>query len=360
MTHPHLTVNLARIKHNARIIVELCRRHGIEVTGVTKATCGDAKVAQAMLRGGVTGIGESHIENARRLKEAGITSPVMLLTVPPLSEVEAVVAIMDVSLNSELSVLEALSLAALDQGRVHDVVVMVELGDLREGVMPEDLGGFLQQARGFAGIHIKGIGANLTCFGGVAPDSENMNRLVKLAHETGDTLGRKPEWISGGNSSALNLIASGNMPRAVNHMRIGEAILLGRETMHRTPWPNTHQDAFLLHAEVVEEKEKPSLPQGRLVEDAFGHIPQFKDVGLIDRAIVNIGREDVDIEGLIPLDPRLRILGGSSGYVILDVSRAGGSVQVGDEIVFSLNYAALVAAMASPYIEKRHLDGGQT
>ena len=136
--------------------------------------------------------------------------------------------------------------------------------------------------------------------------------------------------------------------------------MLGRETMHRTPWPNTHQDAFLLHAEVVEEKEKPSLPQGRLVEDAFGHIPQFKDVGLIDRAIVNIGREDVDIEGLIPLDPRLRILGGSSGYVILDVSRAGGSVQVGDEIVFSLNYAALVAAMASPYIEKRHLAGGQT
>lgn len=357
MTHPHLTIDLGKIEHNARTIVELCRAHGIEVAGVTKATCGDADVARAMLRGGVTMIGESHIENVQRLKDAGITSPFMLLTVPPLSEVDAVVETVDVSLNSEIVVLEALSQAALDQGRVHEVVVMVDLGDLREGVLPKHIDGFMCQACKLPGIRIKGLGANLTCFGGVVPTTENMVALAGYAREIEATHGLQLEWISGGNSSALRLIASGDMPTQINHARIGEAILLGCETTHRKPWPETHQDAFLLRAEVVEAKEKPSLPLGERAEDAFGHIPDFQDLGDIDRAILNIGREDVEIGGLTPLDQRLRVIGGSSGYVIVDITKAEGGIKVGDEIAFSLNYAALVAAMTSPYIEKRHVGG---
>jgi len=357
MAHPHLIVDLAKIEHNARIVVELCRSHAIEVAGVTKATCGDPDVAKAMLCGGVTGIGESHIENVRRLKHAGIAAPIIMLTVPALSEVNAVIDAVDISLNSEISVLEALSQAALDQRRVHDVVVMIDLGDLREGVLPQYLDGFMHQASALPGIHIKGLGANLTCFGGVVPSSENMTQLVRLTREMEQAFGLKLEWISGGNSSALKLIASGGMPCEVNHARIGEAILLGRETTHREPWPGTHQDAFVLYAEVVEAKEKPSRPMGELTQDAFGHMPQFEDLGDIDHVLVNIGREDVDVEGLTPVDGRLRVLGGTSGYVALDITKAEGAIQVGDEIAFALNYAALVAAMGSEYTEKRHVGG---
>ena len=352
MAHPYVTLDLDKIEHNARIIVDLCRQHGLEVTGVTKATCGHPEVARAMLRGGVSSIGESRLENIHRLKAAGVPAPCMLLRVPPLSEADEVAAAVDISLNSELTVLKALGEAARRSGRRHDVIVMVDLGDLREGLWPDELIPFVREALALPGIRLVGLGTNLTCFGGVIPTEANMNRLVDYAREVEETFGMALRWISGVNSSGLELIASGGLPKRVNHARIGEAILLGRETVHRKPWPGTRQDAFLLHAEVIELKEKPSAPLGERGEDAFGHRPAFADHGEVERALLNVGREDVDIEGLTPVDPRLKVLGGSSDYLVVDVSGAAGEIRVGDELTFLLNYSALLAVMTSQYVAK--------
>jgi predicted amino acid racemase len=355
MARPYVTIDLGKLERNARAIVGLARRHGIEVAGVTKCTCGHPEVARAMLRGGVTAIGESRIENIHRLRAAGVQATYWLLRIPPLSEVDAVVASVDVSLNSELPVLERLSEAALRRGQSHDVVLMVDLGDLREGIWPDDLAPFARAAARLSGVRIVGVGTNLTCFGGVVPSAENMLQLVAHAREVETIVGERLRWVSGANSSGLELIASGRMPREVNHARIGEAILLGRETLHRRPWPGTHQDAFVLHAEVLELKEKPSVPVGERAEDAFGHVPAFEDHGAVDRAILNVGREDVEVEGVAPVDPRLKVLGASSDYLIVDVTAAAGAIRVGDEIAFSLSYGALLAAMSSEYVEQRCL-----
>jgi predicted amino acid racemase len=357
MADPYVTIDLDKIEHNARTIVELCRAHGIEVTGVTKGTCGHPEVAKSMLRGGVSSIGESRMENVRRLKGAGVDASYMLLRIPSLSAVDEVVESVDLSLNSELSVLAGLSQAACRRGRVHQVIVMVDLGDLREGVWPDDLVAFVRQALRLPGIRLVGLGANLTCFGGVVPSEDNMNRLVDCARDIEHTFGLALDRISGSNSSALELIAAGAMPERINHARIGEAILLGRETVHRRPWPGTFQDAFSLHAEVLELKRKPSLPIGERGEDAFGRVPAFVDRGELHRAILNVGRQDVDIEGLAPVDPAFTILGASSGYVIVDVTAAQDRLGVGDELTFSLNYGALVAAMTSHYVDKRLVRG---
>lgn len=353
MAKSYVTIDIDKIEHNARTIVGLCHEHGITVTGVTKGTCGHPEVAKAMLRGGVSSIGESRMDNIRRLKIAGVATSYVLLRVPSLSEVGEVVELVDLSLNSELRVLAGLSDAARRCGRVHDVVIMVDLGDLREGVWPNDLVPLVRAALGFPGIRIVGLGTNLTCLGGVIPSEDNMTRLAKHAREVERTFGLTLEWISGGNSSALALIAAGEMPKRINHARIGEAILLGCETVHRRPWPGTFQDAFLLHAEVVELKEKPSVPIGARGEDAFGKVPEFADRGEMDRAILNVGREDVDVEGMTPLDSRFSILGASSDYLIVDVTSAEGRLHLGDELTFSLNYSATLAAMASQYVEKR-------
>lgn len=266
----------------------------------------------------------------------------------------SVVESVDVSLNSELAVLAGLSAAAVRQQRVHDVVVMVDLGDLREGIWPDDLVPFVREALRFPGIRIKGLGTNLACFGAVAPSADNMHQLVELADEIERTFNLRFEWISGANSSGLELIACGRMPPRVNHARIGEGILLGRETIHRRPWPGTVQDAFLLHAEILELRKKPSVPIGERCEDAFGKLPAFADHGQVMRALLNVGREDVDVGGIAAVDRRIRILGGSSDYLVADVSAAAG-VRVGDELTFSLNYGALLAAMTSEYVKKRPL-----
>ena len=354
MGRPWLSIDLARIEGNARTIARSCARHGIAVTGVTKGACGSPEVARAMLRGGVSSLGESRLENVARLRAAGVDSPVMLLRVPALSRADEVVRAVELSLDSEPVVLEALAEAARGRRRVHPVILMVDLGDLREGIWPDDLVPIARRAEALEGLHIVGLGTNLTCYAGVIPSQTHMQRFVSLVDDVERALGRRLAWISGGSSSALPLIAAGAMPTRVNHLRIGEAILLGRETVAREPWPGTAQDAFRLHAEVVELKRKPSLPEGERTADAFGRIRHFEDRGMRERALLDVGREDVEVEGLTPLDRRIEVLGASSDYLVMDVTEARADVQVGSEIAFALSYGALLAAMDSEYVEKRY------
>ena len=355
MSHPYVSINMEKIECNARAIVEICRAGGLDVVGVTKCACGHPEIAQAMMRAGVALIGESQLENIQRIKAAAIDSPCMLLRLPSPSEANEVVEWADVSLNSEAAVLAALSRAAQRRGRIHHVIIMVDLGDLREGLWPSEVIPLVGEALRLPGIRIAGIGTNLACFGGVIPSEENMLRLARLADSVEQTFGFKLRWISGANSSGLELIAAGRMPARINQARIGEAILLGRETTHRRPWPGTFQDAFALHAEILELKRKPSAPIGERTEDAFGHLSPFENHGVIERALVNIGREEVSIEGIAPHDARLKILGASSSYLVLDMSRAAGVFKVGDELTFSLNYGGLLTAMTSEYVKKRSL-----
>ncbi len=338
----------------------LCAEHGISVTGVTKATCGMPQVARAMLAGGVNAIGESRLENIHRLRAGGILAPIVLLRIPPLSGAGEIVASVDRSLNSEVSVIKNLAQAAENLGKLHDVILMVDLGDLREGFWPDDLLPAAREIAELPGVRIAGIGTNLSCYGGIMPTEKNMRTLVDHAHRIEDALGLKLELISGGNSSSLPLVAAGKMPSEVNHLRVGEAILLGRETVERRPWPGTTQDAFVIAAEIIELKTKPSVPIGESGQDAFGAKPRFVDRGERLRAILNIGREDVDVSGLEPLTPGVTILGASSDHLILDAGAAAEeteTLRLGDEVRFMPNYSALLAAMTSGYVEKRPVGG---
>ncbi|MBN2225259.1 MAG: arginase family protein [Deltaproteobacteria bacterium] len=362
MSGPYVTIDLKKVQDNARIIADLCAARSIQVTGVTKVTCGMPPVARAMLAGGVTSIGESRMENIRRLKVSGINAPMMLLRIPPLSAVDEIVTSVDISLNSEYSVIEALSEAAVRRGIVHDIILMVDLGDLREGIWPDDLIPMVSSVVKLAGVRIVGIGTNLSCYGGIIPTRGNMDALVYYADEIEGRFPVTLRYISGGNSSSLSLIAGGGMPPRINHVRIGEGILLGRETIERRPWPGTSQDAFVLKAEVIELKEKPSIPIGERGQDAFGGTLRFADGASehlegarreMVRAILNVGREDVLVEGMEPIDNRLGILGASSDHLIVDVTRGRDAVTLGGELDFLMNYGALLAVMTSSYVEKR-------
>jgi ornithine racemase len=352
MAGPVIQIDIGKIERNTRTIVELCGAHGINVTGVTKVTCGMPQVANAMIRAGVTQIGESRLENIHRLRAGGMNRPVMLLRIPPLSGADEIVRSVDISLNSELSVIRRLSEVAESIGTLHRIILMVDLGDLREGIWPGDLLPAVREVRELPGVRIAGIGTNLTCYGGVIPTRANLQQLVDYARRIEDTFGFRLETISGGNSSTLPLLARGEVPAGINNLRIGEAILLGRETVGRTVWPGTTQDAFVLRAELIELKHKPSVPIGETGEDAFGGRPVFADRGVILRGILNIGREDVDVEGLTPVDPDLSILGASSDHLIIDMTGLSRVPGLGDEVRFVPNYSALLACMTSAYVEK--------
>ena len=185
-----------------------------------------------------------------------------------------------------------------------------------------------------------------------------MRQLVEITERVENTFDMRLEWISGVNSSGLDLISAGLMPERINHARMGESIQLGRETTCRRAWPGTSQEAFLLHAEVLEVKKTASLPVGERAQDAFGRLPDFDDHGDRVRALLSVGRADVDVEGVTPHDAGILIVGASSGYLVVDVAEATRLIQVGDELVFSLTYGALLAASTSEYVKKRPLREG--
>jgi len=353
---PQVAIDLRRVERNARAIAERCAAAGIKVFGVTKGTCGMPQVAKAMLRGGVAGIAESRFENIRRLHESGIHCPIMLLRSPPLSRVEEVVRTVDISLQSELAIIGEISRIAERLGRVHDIILMIDLGDLREGIWPNDLVATVESILAMPGVRIAGIGTNLGCFGAIMPTPENLGRLVAHAYAVESMTGKPLDFISGGASSSLALLLEGRLPAGINNLRIGEAILQGGiETFRDEPWPELQIDAFRLAADLIEVKKKPSRPIGQSGYDAFGNQPVFPDDGDHLRAIANIGREDVIIEGLTPIASGIRVLGGSSDHLMLDVTDAEPPVKVGDRVSFRMNYGAMLMAMTSEYVEKAPL-----
>lgn len=353
MSGPKITIDLERIERNARTVVETCRKAGIDVFGVTKGTCGMPQVGRAMLRGGVKGLGESRFENIRRLRESGIDCPIMLLRSPPLSHIEEVISSVDISLNSELEIIRELSRVAERMSRRHDIILMVDLGDLREGIWPEDLPSTVEQVLALPNIRIAGLGTNLTCFGAILPTEENMGELLDQARALERQFDLKLSYISGGNSSSLPLLLAGKMPVGINNLRIGEAILQGgRDTFFDKPWGKLDRDAFRLTGELLEVKMKPSMPIGQMGLDAFGNRPVFEDKGDRLRGILNIGREDIVVEGLLPVEEGVEVLGASSDHLVVDLSDMSPPPSVGDQLSFHMNYGALLTAMTSEYVEK--------
>jgi predicted amino acid racemase len=342
-------IDLEKIEHNARTLVNRLARHAIRVTGVTKATLGAPAIGRALLRAGVSGLGDSRIENLEGLRRAGVAASMTLLRSPMVSQVQRVVRHADVSFNTELDVISGLSSAATAQGRSHGVVLMVEMGDLREGIMPADLMRVVRETLRFPNINFKGIGTNLACRSGVVPDENNMAELSALADSIDTTLDSRIEIVSGGNSGNLAWALRGSDTARINDLRLGESILLGCETLHRHPIDGLHGDAITLVAEVIESKLKPSLPWGALAQGAFGEAPTAVNRGVVPQVILALGRQDSDPRGLRP-PPGMEILSASSDHLI--VSAGDTLVPVGTELTFGLNYSALVRAMTSPFVEK--------
>jgi ornithine racemase len=349
--YPRLEISTGKIKHNTETLVRICRRYGIRVAGVSKVFCGNEAAVKAMVEGGIDSIADSRIENLKRYRELSL--PKILLRLPMLSQVGEVIEFADISLNSEIETIQALAKEASLRGKIHQVILMFDLGDLREGIIDEsEMLRVAQETVKLDGVRLVGIGTNLTCLGGIIPTRENLARLVAIKNTIERELKIRLEILSGGNSSSLHMVESGTMPEEINHLRLGESIVLGRETAYGRPIQGTFEDAFKLVAEVIEVKEKPSFPMGEIGRDAFGNIPDFIDKGLRIRAICAIGKQDIPLESIMPVDRNILIVGASSDHLILDVTDSGKSYRVGSLLSFRLTYNGILKGMSSKYVSK--------
>lgn len=350
--YPRIEINLNAIRANAKEIVEACGKRNIDVVGVTKVCCGSRKVARALLDGGIEILADSRIQNLKKLSPLEV--PFMLLRIPMLSEVEAVVKYADISLNTEKKVIEALSKEARKRGKTHKVILMVDVGDRREGCMPDEILQLVDEVSNFEGIEILGLGTNVGCFGGILPTKENTKILIELADLVQNKLGIELSTISAGTTVTLSLLEKGDLPQDVNQFRLGESIILGTDVTGDREIEWLRQDTATISAEIIECKDKPFQPEGKTGKDAFGREPQFSHRGIRSRAILGIGEQDTNPLNLTPLSDGVEILGSSSDHTIVDIDDRK-DLKLGDIVHFRPDYGCLLGAMTSGYVKKRYI-----
>ncbi|WP_448523413.1 alanine/ornithine racemase family PLP-dependent enzyme [Pseudothermotoga sp.] len=350
---PRLYVDLSKIRVNAQRVLEFLSKRGIELVAVTKVTLGDPNIARMLREAGVRIIGESRIQNVERLISSGVTGPFMMLRIPQLSEIDRIVSLCDYVLVSELDVVGRIEQLCKEKRRRVKLIYMVDVGDLREGVWYETaVEETVEVAKLCDWAELCGVGTNLGCYGGVLASEENMRVLLNIRDNVERLTKKSFPIVSGGNTSALKLVEEERLPQGVNQFRVGEAIHLGTDVTNHREIGWLERDAFLLEAEVVELKSKPSVPVGETGFDAFGRKPNFVDRGWRLRAILALGEQDTVPNHLKPLDEKAVVIHASSDHTIVDVGDVDRSIRVGDTMRFRLSYAALLRAMTCPHVEK--------
>ncbi|QHQ35406.1 alanine/ornithine racemase family PLP-dependent enzyme [Algicella marina] len=352
MSCPRIEVDLSKIRRNTETVVRRLGPRGIGVTGVTKAVCGHPAISQAMLDGGAAGLADARVRNVQRLRSAGMTGPITLIRTPMLSQAEQVVQSCEQSYNTELSVISALAAAAIRSGRVHGIVLMVEMGDQRDGILPENLAGIAQQVMQMTGVGLKGISVNFACLSGIAPTTRQMAAFCDLANEIEGVCSPSLKIVSGGNSANLPWALDEHATGRVNDLRLGEAILLGVEPVSGDHIGGMHTDAFTLVAEIIEMASVPPPIPVALIDPTTERLRLVTTSGVSSRMILAMGHQDTDILGLsIPVGSTL--IGATSDHLIIGTPRS--RLKVGSEVRFQMNYNALMRAMAAPDIEVKLL-----
>ncbi len=350
-----VTINLEHLRHNLNVINGWMKTHGATWTVVTKVLCGHADTIRALHLMGVKSIGDSRLSNFQEIKKIIPDFETWYLRVPDMSSIAEVITLADVSLNSEIEVIKELNSEAEKQGKIHRVIIMIELGDLREGILPGTLIKFYQQVFRLSNIEVLGIGANLGCLAGMVPSVDQFMQLILYRELLELKFEHKLSMISGGSTSVLPMLLERTLPPAINHFRIGEAIFLGTDLINGGSLPGLRDDVVLLEAEIAEIKEKGLVSAGETgtstpfaPEGNNDHAPGARG----HRALLSVGQLDTDVGGLIPLNPAHQVAGASSDIVVVNLGDNPEDLRVGDSIRFKVNYSAFLRLMSGKYLPK--------
>lgn len=355
--YPRLIVDLNKLRENGERICAMAAKAGIDrMAFVTKCFCAEPEMIRALETLPNVYLADSRLENLKKYPKTAKKK--ILLRLPMASRVEEVIRFADVSFCSEAATLHALEAAAARQDTLHRVVLMVDVGDLREGVFFRDEAGLLELAElvefHLPHLELLGMAFNVTCYGSVIPTAQTFDLFRSLVRKVEKDIGRPLRFVSGGNSSSVYLLErEPQVFEGINNLRLGETLLLGGESAFGERIAGMNDDVFTLEAELIEVKRKPSYPIGKLGMNAFGETVQYVDKGEMLRGIAAVGQQDVECTGLTPLTPDMEVVGASSDHLLLDLTRCGG--KVGDIARFRLNYIALLRAFTSPYVEKVYL-----
>lgn len=345
-----------KLQENYTFLDNLFKERNIHWGIVTKLLCGNKIYLKEIIALGVTEMLDSRVSNLKKIKQLNPSIQTIYIKPPSKRNISSIVACADVSFNTEIYTIQMLSTEAQRQNKTHGIIIMIEMGDLREGVLGEELLSFYEQVFSLPNIEIKGIGTNLNCLSGVMPTQDKLIQLSLYKQLIEAKFKVKIPWVSGGTSVAIPLMLKNARPMAINHFRVGEAVFFGKDLFTGETIKGMNNDVFKLYAEIIEITEKPNNPIGELGENVSGNtfeIDENIDLSHTSlRAILDIGLLDMQPKYLESCDPNIIIVDASSDMMIIDITNSKKTYKVGDLIDFKLQYMGALYLLNSNYIDK--------
>ena len=353
--YPKLTVDTRKLYNNIKTVADDCSSQGISIAGVIKGFNGIYEAALQFVKAGCSQLATSRMEQIIDAREKGIDAEFMLVRIPMLSEAEEVAAYADMSLNSEIEVIRAIDRACEKFDRTHGIILMADLGDLREGYWDKDelVETAVYIENELKNVKLMGVGTNLGCYGSIKPTVDKMNELADIACRIEERIGRELEIVSGGATSSYPLVLDKVMPAKINHLRMGEGIILAYDLQELggLDMSRLSQEVFTFKAEVIEVKNKPTHPVGEIFIDGFGRMPEYEDRGIRKRALLATGKLDYALnDKIFPKMKGIELIGASSDHAILDIEDCEEKIKLGDIIEFNVSYPSLMYLTNSRYI----------
>ena len=330
-----IVADLQLLRGNVRALIAHCQELGVHLLPVLKGVEAWPVLAAMCLEEGLGHLAVSSASQAARLAGAGLPRPVML-GLPPLSQVRDVASL---CCRSVVSTEEA-ALALAEQARTlrlpHGVLLMMDLGDGREGCRPDQVPALARAVRHMTHpwFSLDGVAANFGCLVEAPPSPQSLDVLTMVACEVGRRAGEAGE-VSLGGSVLLPWLADHALPACVTELRIGYALFLGHFMGQDCAVAGLRQDAFLLAAEVLEAGVK-----------------QTEAEGLRRRIVLDVGVLEIAPNRLIPLDAGMRLVGASSDYLVYDVEECPRHFVTGEEVLFRPGYESLARAFHSCSVKK--------
>lgn len=352
----YITLETKKLANNFNHLNDFFKSHNIDWSIVTKILCGNEEYLTELLNLGIKQYSDSRISNLKMIKSLDENAQTIYIKPPAKGVIEEVVTYADISMNTDFHTIEMLSEEAVKQNKIHKIIIMIDLGELREGVMREDFIDFYAKVFEMKNIEVVGLGTNLACLYGVKPNNDKLLQLCLYKQLIELKFNVKIPFVSGGSSVTIPLIKQGLLPKDINHFRVGETLFMGTDAYNNVPFKNMDNDIFKLYAEIIELYEKPLIPSGELGSNLEGKVMTFdeKNIGKSSvRAIIDIGLLDIDMKHLEATDENVKLAGATSDMVVLDLGENLTNFKVGDQMEFTLDYMGIVRIMNSKYIEKR-------
>ncbi|WP_159801570.1 alanine racemase [Flavobacterium sp. MK4S-17] len=351
-----ITLDAAKLKKNFDYLNNFFREHDIDWSVVTKILCGNKEYLTELLRMGISQYSDSRISNLKAIKSIDKNAQTIYIKPPAKGAIKDVIKYADISMNTDFRTIKMLSDEAKKQNVTHKIIIMIDLGELREGVMREDFIDFYARVFEMDNIEIIGLGTNLSCLYGVLPNNDKLIQLCLYKQLVETKFNVNIPFISGGSSVTIPLVIQGLIPKGINHFRVGETLFMGTDVYNNSKFENMENNIFKLYAEIIELYEKPLVPSGEMGTNLEGENITFKEElygKTTVRAIIDIGLLDIGMKHLDPTDTDIKYAGATSDMVVLDLGENPNNYKVGDLIEFTMDYMGIVRIMNSRYIEKR-------